>query len=375
MRRLSEFRPIGAIVALATTTAVLAGCGGASEHKDQAAGSGAKRAGAPHVSDPVPADGIVARVGNRAVTLASFNRRLTEELDTEPPSQRLSPPSFSACVTALRAATRARGGPQVRPSALVTQCRQRYQHVREQVIEHFISVAWLIEGARELGVDTTPEEAKRKLKFKELSPDARANLDAEAIRKTLTRGVKAMDSTAAEHFYRTHLDQFVKPEERDLAIVRTGTKAAGVVVHKELASGVPVQKIAKRFPLRQPLASNRGIVIGLTSNLYTEKKLVRAIFTAPVGEVRGPVATSIGYYVLVVRAIRRAKQRPLNEVAAQIEREVPEQLRQRALARFVKRWRAKWTSNTRCSAGFVVRKCRESAQSREARPGAAYALE
>jgi PPIC-type PPIASE domain len=369
-----------AVVVLTAAILLLAGCGSGAKHgvrSIDASDPVAPQATTPREFGPKPADGTVARVGSRAITVASFNQRVGEELDSEPSSQRLSPPAFAACAARSKETLKAAGasGEALATAALVKRCRQSYEGLRAQVLEHLISSLWVIEGARELGVDVTPAEAKSKFKIKQLTLAARTNLDAEAIRQKLSRSVEPMSSAAAARFYASHRGEFTTPEERDLAIVRTGTKPTGVAVRGELAAGVSPKSIAKRFPIRQPIYSKDGLVRGLKPGVYREAKLDHAIFNAHIGEVRGPIKTVIGYYVFVVRAIRPGHHKPLAVVEAAIKRAVPEQLRQRALARFVAGWRARWTARTSCSPGYVVRKCRESPLARETRPGTKYSLE
>jgi hypothetical protein len=310
------------------------------------------------------------------ITAASVDQQLESELASEPVAERPSPPSFEACADHLRQTQKEAGASEASIStvALVKQCRERYEKLRASVVEQLISIAWVIEGARELGVDVTSAQARR-LGVKQLTPNVRANIDAEAIRRKLRQSVKPMSWADAAGYYATHHSKYVIPEERDLAIVRTGTRQAGAVVRAELAAGADVAKIAKHFPIRQPFYSKNGVVKGLKPGVYREPRLDHAIFTAPIGKALGPIDTVIGFYVFEVRAIRRGRQQPLAEVGAKIKREVPELRRQQALARFISTWREKWTSRTHCRQGYIVRKCAESPLSHEVKFGSKYALE
>jgi parvulin-like peptidyl-prolyl isomerase len=100
-------------------------------------------------------------------------------------------------------------------------------------------------------------------------------------------------------------------------------------------------------------------VLELQPHVYGEPKLNRAIFAATPGVLTGPIGTSYGYFVFDVVKIRFEHEQPLREVQASIQRQLARPLQERALAGFIKQWRAKWTARTDCSPGDVVPECRQ----------------
>jgi hypothetical protein len=370
------------LVAVAVVVVVLgvAGCGSGAKHgaDAQARSSVTQNSSAlAQSTGPAGGSGVAARIDGQVISVAMFDHRLKEELDSEAASERPAPPDFTACVTHREKAAVASGVSASRPSAaaLKSECQKNYQALRQSALDHLISNVWVIGGARELGVAVSDREAKRQFKMKYVSTDALTNLDADAIRRAIKRSVGPMTATRVTRYYETHKRLYFVPQRRDLGIVRTSTDAAALAVKRELASGKSFASVVKRTPLMQPIDSKDGLVLELEPGFYHQRPLNQAIFAARPGVLSGPVKIALGYYVFEVKRIRPARQRPLAEVVTSIEKQLPEQLRQRALVAFIRRWRAKWTARTDCSPGYVVLKCRQFRASGAALPEDPNALD
>jgi foldase protein PrsA len=360
--------------------------------------------GSESASDPAaPSDpgAIVARVGGTAITKATVDHWLAVEQQGEP----VVPPEFTACVARLKeaaasgasgAATAATG---TKPSAVALKgaCAQQYQNLREEAIERFIVGDWVIGGARELGVDVSGPAFQRKfaaekkrtfhtqaayqsyLESKERT-DAdvkflvHTDLDSEAIRAALKRRVGPVTAARVRSYYNQHESQYSVAEQRDLQIAETTTRAAGLAVKQRIASGESFATVVKGLRPPQPVSSSDGSVSALESGFYKEPALNDAIFAAKLGVLTGPIKTEIGYYVFEVKTIHPAHQQSLSAVAASIRQILPETLDQQELVDYIKHWRAKWTSKTDCSAGYVVAKCRQFKVSGTAAPEDPYTL-
>jgi hypothetical protein len=296
-------------------------------------------------------------VGDRQISVATFNREFVEEMNRESPADRLVPPNYTACVIRLKSDPEAQASHEESPAALKRECEAKYQALREHVVSNLIVREWIIGGAHELGVDGAVDAKIATFKNKSLTRASRSDLDAEAIRERILGPVKHVTPDLIAAYYRAHERQFFMPEERDLKIVRANTEAAALQVKREIASGKSFGAIVEHLPQPQPIFTAKGLVRGLKLKSYSQVKLERALFSAPVGALRGPVRITLGYYVFRVEKIHPGHQLPLSSVRASIKATLPETLERAALARYVRQWRRTWRAKTICAPSYVVFRC------------------
>jgi foldase protein PrsA len=374
--RSASRRPLLGVVGALALAAGLMACGGVRpDHVAPQAGVTPDQLGGP--ANP---EAIVVRVGPYSIAGATLNRFVRAELRSEPSSEQLVPPDFSACVAHLEAESAAIGERPRGPSQLRRECQTRYRAVAQAVLDRLISYEWLIGGARELGVPIGDREAKVSLdryrhedfpsgaQFRrflagrtlaDIMLETRAKLAPAAVRRAIKDRVRPMTQAQIMSYYALHRFQYLLAAERDLKIARTATEAAAVKVRAEIASGRSFASVVGRLSVRQPVNSNEGSVLELQPHTYGEPNLNQAIFTAAPGVLVGPVRTWFGYFVFEVTRIRFERERPLAQVQAAIRRRLARPLQEQALAGFVKQWRTRWTARTDCSPGYVVPECRQ----------------
>jgi foldase protein PrsA len=346
-------------------TAAFAGCGsGASRQPDpqqkQATATVSTQVG----SAPV---GIAASVTGDKISVAAFDRSLASEVDSEPESQRLSPPDFTACISHHRIVSNVAVS-QGSVRLLKIQCESEYQRLRHDVLGRLISALWVVGEARELGVDASRGAIERLVHKTAFTYDgAREYLDAEAIRALIKRRVGQITHARIASWYQTHKSQFTVPETRDVRIVRAGTRASALAIKREIAAGTTFASAAQQLTahdprLQQPFHSKEGLVRGLRPGLYNEPLLNRAIFTASPHRLEGPIdiiRAFPGSFVFEVTRITPGFQKPLAEVEGGLRKQLPEVLYKKALVSFVRAWRAKWRAKTSCRPEYVIFKCRQ----------------
>lgn len=322
----------------------------------------------------------MARVGPYSITGATVNRFLGAELSSgESASEQLTPPEFSACVAHLKAGSAAIAVPTPRPSQLRNECRTRYQTLLQTVLDRLISDAWLIGGARELGVPASDREVRVSLdryrhdfssevRFRrflagrtlaDIIFEIRAKLASQTIRRAVKDRVRPITQAQITSYYKQHRFQYLATAERDLKIARAATESSAAKVRAEIASGKSFASVVRHLRTRQALNSKEGLVLELQPHEYGERKLNQAIFTAIPGKLMGPVGTSYGYFVFEVTKVRFEREKPLAKVRTSIQRQLARPLQEQALVRFIKRWKATWTARTNCSPGSIVPECRQ----------------
>jgi len=378
---------------------VLASCGGASHTTSSSA--------SPPAPDPPPVsasalpaapEGVVARVGPYTITQAAYNHAFAAEVDSEPSEKRAVPvpPDFTACISHLKAAATA-GAPTSRAS-LKQECQKQYESLKERALDRLITNEWVIGAAKEIGfkvpegaVEQNIAEFKRRnfptekklhayllsigQTLGDLIFQTRVEFSAEAIRRAIKRKVGSFPQARIVNYYDAHKSRYVVPENRDLQIVRTDTRAQALGAKREIASGKSFASVVKKLGLKQPIFSKEGLVLGLKSGVYSEPVLNTAIFTAHLNKLSGPVHISLGYYVFQVKRVHARRQKSLAEVEAGIKSKLPEKLQEQALAAYVAAWRARWSARTSCAPGYVVRRCKQYRVTASSPPDDAYTLD
>jgi foldase protein PrsA len=379
---------LGVLSVLAVTMGLVA-CGGSTSRHDVTSARAATPATVASKPATVaseqprgPADpaAIVARVGPYSITGAAFNRWIEAALNSEPPSERLVAPHFSACVANLQAESVAAAQQAPGPAQLEGECRTRYQELLESVLDRLISSYWLIGGASELGVPVSTHQVQADLEryrrahfsseaqlqhslagrtLADLALQIRAQLASQAIQQALKdRAERLVGQPQIVAYYKAHRFLYLADGERNVEIARTESAAAATKVRSEIESGKSFATVVEKLTTSQPANSNGGLVIALKLHVYGEPNLNEAIFTTAPGVLSGPINTWFGYFVFRVTKITANRESPLAEVQASIRRQLVSPLERRALSAFIAHWTTTWTGQTVCSKGDLVPKCR-----------------
>jgi parvulin-like peptidyl-prolyl isomerase len=374
-------RLVGVVAALAATIGLTAcGASTSARHATSARAVTSARVASAHLHEPTNARTIAAQVGPYSITSATLERRLGAELSSEPPSERLAPPNFSACIATLEREAAEADEPVQESARLRVECEARYRQQRQTALEDLISDYWLIGGARELGVDIDNRQVQAALNrsrrdhsgkgqfqrllagrtLADIALQTRAQLSSAAIDKVLDARAGTISQAQVGAYYEAHRFQYLVAGERDVEIARTESQALASRVRAEIASGESFAGV-----VRQPgvgpadYSSGGGLVMGLQPHEYGEPPLNEAIFTATPGVLSGPIATTYGYFVFKVTKILSNRERPLAEVRASIRQHLLDPRRQQALTAFQKEWTATWTGRTDGRPQESVPKCRQ----------------
>jgi PPIC-type PPIASE domain len=384
----------------------VAGCGGSNKAAPTVANSvstatsgeagdkGVSNSAVPAPGGAVHGHGVVARVGSYVISRTAFEARMASVARAQNPGHPLvpDPPTYRRCVAQLASSSSSAA-----KSRLQARCAHLYREEKAEVLKELISAAWVIVGAREHGIAISDEEVRQALRSGWPSAaklDAFLEATGESVSDVLytvkiqkltaklrSRGeaIPPLSTTTVAGYYASHLSDYVVPEERDIGIVRGRSLKTAMLAKAELEHGASFERAAATIG-HQPLylAAGRGLMKGLKRHVLKEPVLDSAIFKARPHVVSGPVRINRfpgyhyrfhqnpndinnidGYYVFAVEAVRPAKTTPLEQVKAQLERELPTLLKKQALARSIRSWRARLRLETDCLPGFVVRKCRQ----------------
>lgn len=292
-----SLRPMVALACALVGSAGLSACGGASET-------------------------IVAQVGHSTVTLSAL-RHWTTVLGT---GQTRTLEFLISSDWSLQEAARQH----LQPST---------QAVAQLVEQQRTSVQGEI--GKELG-GTPASEA-------DLHFQAQAKLAASRLREKLLGQEPAIGAAQVAQYYRQHNSDFLVAEVRYFDIDNLKSQAAALQVRREVQSGSDFARMSLNEVLSSGLGNNPG-----------RYAIRRAIFAAKPNVLSGPVLLSdVGDHSLFeVTRIVPAHLRPLADVRGEIEARLRDAWQRLALSEYATALRVRWTPQTRCSAGYVVKQCR-----------------
>jgi len=317
----------------------------------------------------------VARIGDQTITLGALRHWIS--IDSNGRAGAPEPPDYTECIEYLRANN------EQTTARLKRVCMQEYDELLKPTLSLLIHDRWLIAEAAEDGLKADETKLKRESSLSgPHGEEVRQTLEAtgetpsdvklkllvnqlsERIYRKLALSVPIVTSRQASGYYMRHRPAFVTPEQRDLYILRTASNAAAKKAKREIEGGASFATVVAKTSLEQPTTAKDGLLLGLGPNNFGEPPLNKAIFSAPLNALRGPVEISLGYYLFDVLHSHPAHQRSLAEVRPEIVRLLHQQRRDRNVTRFVAAFRAKWTSQTSCVPGYVVKYCKQYRQSK-----------
>ena len=328
----------------------------------------------------------VAEVDGTAIEKKDFDHwlNIAAKSTGQPGATIPKPPEFTECIAQAKktAPEPAKGQPKQTDADYKKQCQQQYDQLRDQVLGLLISFEWIEREAEEQDVEVTEEEVKksfeeqRKQSFPKdkdyeefLKTSGQTNEDvmmrvrldtlSNKIRDKVTKGKDKVTDQQIKEYYDKNKNQFAQPEQRDLSIVLTKTKAKAEQAKAALQDGEPFKKVAKEYSIDDASKAQGGKLPAVAKG-QQEKAFDTAIFGADKGKITGPVKTQFGWYVFKVDKVNAASQQTLEQAKATIKQVLASQNQQKALDTFVKDFRTKWKEETDCREGYVTQDCKNA---------------
>jgi foldase protein PrsA len=346
---------------------------------------------------------VVAKVGNMSITKAMFDQELantegeakkgSEEGGSKPVVP--DPPNYTACIAHLQATEPPpfKGTPGPTRAELKASCEAQYRNIQAQRknAPHMV-MAFLIEQeqtlieAREQGVHVSEAAVEAAAKGTTGTVYAGVTLAAKmrvAKMEMLQPLIRQKEVTAAEAkvteaevnaIFNKNKQAYHEEERRRVHVVLTKTKTAAERAKREIASGKSFESVARKVSIAGSAHEGGELSLSaLIAKRYEPKPLGAAILVAKRGVLTGPIKapsgvwyskpgnmvppipTPAGYYLFEVSNITSAGIRP--GVRYEIKQTLAEE-RANQLSSLTEREK-KWTPRTTCSAGYVVKGCKE----------------
>ncbi len=320
----------------------------------------------------------MATVAGNPISLQAFNHwayvaakeqsaSYASEGVTEPPIVSSNPTNFSSCEKALRA-----GIASLRSSttaALKADCKEVYTSTEGEVMNFLIQSYWLQLSAHKAGISSSDLSAKFAKAFKKEFPTkAKQNAYlASTLKSTgqtyadmaftyrvqslyaklVKRQEQKITASAIAAYYASHKSAFGTAESRDLHLIRTKTQAEAQAAYNALKGGQSWDAVAKKYAADASAKADGGTLTDITSG-EEEAAANKAIFSASLNQLTGPVKGVFGYYVLQVTKITPATQESLAKATPSIKSQLSSTEASAAEQKVLKAAQKDWKSQTKC---------------------------
>lgn len=303
------------------------------------------------------------------------------------------PPSYTACIDALRRAARpAKGQPKPSDATLKAQCRQQHEQLVQQTMSTLIQGLWIEEEAKEQGVTVTDADVQKALKttkdqsfptekaynrFLKQSgmseEDVLYRLRIQTLAQELTEKIQKsaapVTDAAIADYYDKNKAQFAVPERRDLEIILTKSEAKANEAKAAVEGGTSWSAAAKKYSTDPASKAAGGVLRGVAEG-QQDRALDKAAFDAETDVLVGPVKGQFGWYIVRVTKITPPKQSTLAEVKDQIKPLLTQEGQQKKMQTFATDFQKRWKEATNCRTGYVVELCSNAPKPRTTATGA-----
>jgi hypothetical protein len=288
----------------------------------------------------------MVRFGTSAITRAEyeaafhhFEAQAVIGTGYKPGLKYFDPPRFRLCVQSRLAHA---VGVERRLTAAEQRdrCSRHYAGLRQQTLQFLIESEWIGTEARKQRIEV-PEE---------LNQDATARVARQLFDRAAERGRSPTQHQVAA-YYHGHRQEFWRREHRAALAMVTDSKQAASAAVQALREAKPWSSVARQYDFRHD--SNK-----ISAFAGDRQDLVRSVVLhSRLGEVKGPIETPEGWYVLKVTRIAPPRMVSLTSVSPFIARYLEARSRYLAGAAFMRRFSWAARTHTTCLSGLKVPDC------------------
>jgi parvulin-like peptidyl-prolyl isomerase len=284
------------------------------------------------------------------------------------------PPGYTACITHLKESSK-----KSTQAELKKQCVQQYKAYLQEVLSFLTSSQWVLSEADKLGVKVSDKEVRKQFttikdeQFKKTSEFEKfLQSSGQTISDLLLRVKLNMLSTKIQakvikkkpvtekevsQYYEKHKSRYGTPEKRAVYLVLTKTEAQAASAKKEIEGGKSFGSVAKKVSI-DPVSKASGGLLPEVVKGQENPTLDKALFSASVGTLTGPLKTPYGYYVFKVKGTTAGTQQSLAQSKAAIKSQLTATREQTTLSKWIKEFKKRWKAKTECASGYVVANCK-----------------
>jgi parvulin-like peptidyl-prolyl isomerase len=260
----------------------------------------------------------------------------------------------------------------------------QYDALQETAMADLLLARWVSGEAEDLGIEVSEREVEEELdtiineqfggqqQFDRFLEQSRFTEEdaAERVRLQLlsTRiqedviGAELPDvpDEEVESYYEENVEQFETPETRDVRQILNPDEAEAQEAFDRLSeddSPANWKRVARQLSTDEATSELGGLRQGVALG-QSDPALEEALFSAPEGEVTGPIETGAGFYVFQVDAINEASTQELDDqTRQQIEQTLASEAQQEAAAAYQADFLATWRARTVCADDYTIDRC------------------
>lgn len=310
---------------VATSAAVLAGCGG---------------------NGKVPS-GAVAKCGNQTITQDQFNSLIEQAKRSYKVQKRAFPKAGST----------------------------EYETLKNQAVGYLVQRCEFADEANQLGIEISDKQVADRLaqikkqyfggsevKYKkqlqqqglserQVTDDIKAQLVSELIFKKVSSGVKTTDADV-QKYYDTHTSQYGTPEQRVIAHILVKKKALADQLYTQIQGGANFAALAKKYS-QDPGSKKQGGKLTISKG-QTVAPFDQTAFLMKTGQVSRPVKTEFGYHIIkALGPITPAKTTPFKQVKESIRQQLLQQQKNEAMTKWVNKVKKDFAGKVHYQAGYA----------------------
>lgn len=267
---------------------------------------------------------------------------------------------------------------------------EQYEDLRTAAMSDLLDTIWVQSEAAERGIDASPREVSAELsqivlqnfrcdkteapfacpEFKQFMERSRLTRDdvllrvrlqiiSDDLRNSVGTAASVSADQVEDYYQAAKGDLFTQPPSRTIRLVLNKDRAKTEEAKARLEEDDSVKswrEVAKQLSTDPASKDNGGLRPGLVEGLV-EEPLNKEVFSAPEGELTGPVKTPLGYYVFQVEKIVPERVQPLSEVQQQIRNQLTRTAQQEAFTAFVDDYGSRWQARTFCAEDYLIERC------------------
>lgn len=130
-------------------------------------------------------------------------------------------------------------------------------------------------------------------------------------------------AAAIEKYYKDNIDHYALPEQRTVQQAIIKDEAAAKALRAAVDAGKTIETAARE--------AKASFTTGAFGETGLDVDLAKPVFAAKAGDVVGPVKSPFGWHVMKVTKIEKPRTRPFDEVKAEIERDLGDEITGEAL--------------------------------------------
>jgi parvulin-like peptidyl-prolyl isomerase len=259
----------------------------------------------------------------------------------------------------------------------------QYDGLKQGAMNDLLDSVWIQGEAADLGItagvsevssllkQTIAQNFRTKAEFekfrkqshfsqKDIRDRIRLQILSNKIQQKVLKDLPPVTASQVVEYYDAAKSQFEQPATRDVRLVLNKDKATVDKAKAELeqdSSDASWKKVAAEFSTDANSKTNGGLRPSLTNGLL-EQPLNDEVFSAPKGQIEGPVKTPLGYYVFEVEKVTPGRTLPLDKsTSTQIRSQLTQQAQQNAFGQFVDDFGGKWRARTFCASDYLIDRC------------------